>query len=341
METYSLSTENNKITLTSDNLILEKQNDVLLGGKNQRDLGGSQVTIPGMYKNKDAASERIFIKLPKDEKELFCELLHGEMIAMMKLEGLLPIIPTISGAQGIIISKSQNSKVIGLKINILNAFNEIYTFLGSAKKSANERDNFYEIRHRGLIAAFLEKENHGFDKKSLLDMRAQLATVVFLSIALFGDYSVHSSNIGIYDTDRIAKIDGGAAFRQYGLNNPKNILKPAEYEGVMFYKEFYKDYVNYYTRIPGFNSLMGEVADNYMEQLFGNDKLNVAIERAINNIKNIYKSTNQKDPFENKKLHKHFAMNLNLNPKMLATQFSSIMLRNIKAFQNSKFTRSV
>lgn len=53
---------------------------------------------------------------------------------------------------------------------------------------------------------------------------------MFTSVAFFGDYSLHSSNVAMYGKNiKIAKIDGGAAFRSFAKNSPINILFPYEY----------------------------------------------------------------------------------------------------------------
>ncbi|MFV9931566.1 MAG: hypothetical protein AB8V10_08020 [Francisella endosymbiont of Hyalomma asiaticum] len=50
------------------------------------------------------------------------------------------------------------------------------------------------------------------------------------SVAFFGDYSLHSSNVAMYGKNiKITKIDGGAAFRSFAKNSPINILFPYEY----------------------------------------------------------------------------------------------------------------
>ena len=50
------------------------------------------------------------------------------------------------------------------------------------------------------------------------------------SVAFFGYYSLHSSNVALYGKDiKIAKIDGGAAFRSFAKNSLINILFPYEY----------------------------------------------------------------------------------------------------------------
>ncbi|AJI57299.1 hypothetical protein LA02_1526 [Francisella philomiragia] len=310
---------------------LSKKQDV--GGKNMR---GNSNPIPGVYK--DHLGRSHYIKIPNDPIEMFCETFHGVLVENYKKTGYLGSDPFFSSAEAIIVEYN-GSKKLALKVTFLDNFSELFKDLGTGKENGKERSNFKEILDRDIYKKYVE----GSTNKEYLTHA--FAKCVFQSVALFGDYSLHSSNVALYgegEYKRVAKIDGGASFRDFGKNSPRDILFPSEYDGIKYYKSFYKDYLNYYTRIPLLKEHLHYLAADYIYKInntgegssFSKSLSNVIYE-SINYVKDIYNLVNEK-PFEEKKISKHFGIDLSVDSKQLAKYMEIIIHNNIEGFRDLK-----
>ncbi|API87655.1 hypothetical protein [Francisella uliginis] len=303
------------------------------GGKNNR---GNVGILPGLYN--DSKKNRYYIKIPKDPKEMFCEMFHGALVNQLKLGGYLNIEePYISGAEGIVV-EVEGSKKLALSVSILPDFNELFGYLGTAKSSGKERDNVKEITNRGIYSKFVEGKLKEIPNDKEV-MKRSLALCILQSVAFFGDYSFHSSNVALYDKDKkVAKIDGGAAFRSFAKNSPVNILFPHEYTGMGFHNTIHKNYIDYYTRIPGLKEYLPGFASYYINMInVGRDPICDIVLESIRIVKETYaKIPSEQCPFKNKAFSQYFGMDLSIDETLLAKQFEGIIYRNIKGFQRIK-----
>ncbi|MBK2026536.1 hypothetical protein AB9G23_09765 [Francisella philomiragia] len=309
----------------------EKQD---IGGKNMR---GNTNILPGLYTDLDG--KKHYIKIPNDPKEMFCEMLHGALVNELRINNYLNIEdPYISGAEGILVEVA-GRKTLALSVSILPVFKELFEYLGTAKSNGKERDNFKEITNRNIYSKFVEGQlsEKPNDKE---DMKRSLAMCILQSVAFFGDYSFHSSNVALYGGNmKVAKIDGGAAFRSFAKNSPVNILFPHEYTGMGFHNIIHKNYIDYYTRIPGLKEYLKGIATSYIKMINnreGRESICSIVEKSIETVKATYKKAGVKDPFGNKDFSEYFGMDLNIDQTLLAKQFEGIIYRNIEGFQRIK-----
>ncbi|AXH30616.1 hypothetical protein CGC43_08560 [Francisella opportunistica] len=136
---------------------------------------------------------------------------------------------------------------------------------------------------------------------------------------------------------KVAKIDGGAAFRSFAKNSPINILFPYEYEGRGAHNAIHKNYVDYYIRIPGLKEYLPIIASDYINTInakFGKSISEIVCE-SIQQVKETYKmAMGQKaDPFQNKAFSNYFGMDLSIDERVLSKQIEGIIYRNIEGFQ--------
>ena len=316
-------------------LYREKDEKQGIGGKNMR---GNVNPLPGLYKDLDGRKH--YIKIPNDPKEMFCEMFHGALANQLKLHDYLNVDqPYISGAQGIVV-KVGESKTLALSVSILPDFKELFEYLGTAKSNGKERDNVKEITNRGIYSKFVEgklTEKPRYKEA----MKESLARCIFQSIVFFGDYSFHSSNVALYGGGMVAKIDGGAAFRSFAKNSPANILFPHEYTGMGFHNTIHKNYIDYYTRIPGLKEYLPFIALDYINIIKSRPEgeMSNIVLKSIQTVRETYAKSGGKNPFTNKIFSEYFGMDLSIDETLLAKQFEGIIYRNIEGFQRIKINK--
>ncbi|OIN83784.1 hypothetical protein [Francisella sp. TX07-6608] len=339
---YEFGTQENNFYLKTNQAVAEnidtkylsknKSEKQAIGGKNMR---GNTNPLPGLYQDKKG--NRHYIKIPGDPKEMFCEMFHGALANNLRFNGYLDVEnPYISAADGIVV-KMENKSMLALSVPILPDFNELFKYLTTAKSSGKERDNWKEITNRSIYSKFVEGK---LPQKSLYreDMKLSLAKCVLQSVAFFGDYSLHSSNVALYGEEgakKIAKIDGGAAFRSFAKNSPINILFPYEYEGRGVHKLIHKNYIDYYTRIPGLKEYLSCIASEYIDKFNKPDRkpLSKIVYESIQQVKEIYAKASKRDPFNDKAFSDYFGIDLSIDEEVLSKQIEAIIYRNIQGFQ--------
>lgn len=246
-------------------------------GKNSR--GGP--TLGGFYQ--DGQGNEFFIKQPLDLVEAFTEGLAGEILT--KLKTILPIAPDYCDSliTAEIGTATQDDRTVPILIQPKKKFVELHNLLHTSKQKnnqpINERSNWDEMRQR-------DKTPYAY---YFLDGRPKFGTThAILFSLLVGDYSVHSSNVAIISSadgiDQVAKIDFGAAFRYYTQNDNSNVLWPYEYTKSSL-KDWYKNYISYYTQIPGFTDALALTAESYLAGFTINlPQIQQAIENALTNV---------------------------------------------------------
>lgn len=333
-EYVCLQTDQDEASVMDSRFLYKKTDEKQdIGGKNMR---GNTNILPGLYT--DLNGKKYYIKVPNDPKEMFCEMFHGALVHELRMNNYLDFEdPYISGAEGIVIEVG-GRKTLALSVSILPDFKELFEYLGTAKANGKERDNLKEITNRNIYSKFVEGQLPQKPNNTNA-MKRSFARCILQSVAFFGDFSFHSSNVALYDNMKVAKIDGGAAFRSFAKNSPVNILFPHEYRGTGFHKPIHKGYIDYYTRMPDLKEYLKATADNYIDMINNPGErglISSIVERSIETVKDTYRRVGVKNPFENKAFSKYFGMALDINPPLLAKQFEGIIYRNIEGFQRIK-----
>ncbi|MBN9225729.1 MULTISPECIES: hypothetical protein [Legionella] len=216
------------------------------GGKNQSE-------VDGFYH--DPAGVSYFIKKPKDLKELFTELFAGLLLQEFMRRQLIDKIyhPSFICAQ--LIRFEDGS--YGL-IQPMVLFKELYKIIGTGYSDGSDRDPLAEMLYGPDSYIALTQLQHYYG----------LAITLMYSL-LFGDHSVHSGNVVCLDVAsavemlfiQFARIDWGAAFRNYGYKkNNDNLLHPLEYQGLFNPKGYTKGYFLNYKKIKGLFPAIAEQA---------------------------------------------------------------------------------
>ncbi|WP_440651595.1 hypothetical protein [Cysteiniphilum sp. 19S12-1] len=201
------------------------------------------------------AGDEYFIKVPINKTEFFFEALAARIIAKFKEKNVIPV-------------EYQHLFVTAEPVTIYDGDKETKALASKKAKVTELFKLFFPWEESKLRSNKLEK----FDNKYLYQLitsfksaNSGLSMVIFMSL-LLGDYSVHSGNVfGISGDDgklSFGKLDFGAAFRDFAKN--KSLIKPHEYE-VNLYKKWYKNYLEYYLRIPGFKASLEEVREKFSE----------------------------------------------------------------------------
>ncbi|WP_119328470.1 hypothetical protein [Cysteiniphilum halobium] len=225
-----------------------------IDGKNARD--GNPYN--GFYRlsKKDQSlehSDEYFIKVPKKTTEFFFEALAARVIAKLKEKNVIPL-------------EYQHLFVTAEPVTIYDGDKETKALASKKAKVTELFKLFFPWEESKLRNNKLEK----FDNKYLYQLitsfksaNSGLSMVIFMSL-LLGDYSVHSGNVfGISGDDgklSFGKLDFGAAFRDFTKN--KSLIKPHEYEASL-YKKLYKNYLEYYLRIPGFKTSLEDIRTKF------------------------------------------------------------------------------
>ncbi|GGG01159.1 MULTISPECIES: hypothetical protein [Cysteiniphilum] len=234
-----------------------------IDGKNSRD--GNPYN--GFYRlsKKDQsleAGDEYFIKVPIDKTEFFFEALAARIIAKLKEKNIIPQEYQhlfVTAEPVIIIDGDKKTKALASKKAKVTELFKLFFPWEESKLRNNKLEKFDNKYLYQLITSF-KSANSG------------LSMVIFISL-LLGDYSVHSGNVfGISGDDgklSFGKLDFGAAFRDFTKN--KSLIKPHEYEANL-YKKWYKNYIEYYLRIPGFKASLEEVREKFSEGDIGKIK---------------------------------------------------------------------
>lgn len=250
---------------------LTKTKDVS-AGKNSRGAGSQ--TCSGFYV--DSENRGYFIKQPLDLVEAFTEGLAGEILNCLKDILEVPSIYRNCLTTAEITTVKIQEERVPILIQPKMSFAELHTKLHTSKSSEEkERSNWKEMTSR-------KKTPYGY---YFLDGKPKYGTTHALLFSLLvGDYSVHSSNVAVIkfggDMDLITKIDFGAAFRKYTDNNNQTPLIPYEYRSrkkrdyiSSRLKGVYKDYISYYTSLPGFTDALSKTATSYLSRFSTNKSL--------------------------------------------------------------------
>ncbi len=228
-----------------------------IDGKNSR--GGSQYNgFYTFYKEGQNPNEQgeYFIKVPKKETEFFFEALAARIICKFKDNKILP-------------QDYHDLLVTAEPVTIFDGDKKTKALASKKAKVTELFKLFFPWEKRSIRSNKLEK----FDNKYLYQLitsfksaNSGLSMVIFISL-LLGDYSVHSGNIfGTIGKDGkicLGKLDFGAAFRDFMKN--KSLVKAYEYE-VSLYKKWYKNYLEYYLRIPGFIESLEKARNTFFSQ---------------------------------------------------------------------------
>lgn len=220
--------------------------------KKSQGTGGKNIKKSGFYEKNGDQSQH-FIKFPDDPIELFAELFVGLLIEKFKARGLIPEEDHDSLiCAGCIEDKDeQTGKVRYGLIQPKKRIRELCKEMGDEK----DRSAIREVLDPDCYQAVLAK--HGWKG---LDINLAISL-------LFSDYSVHSGNEAwLLDengdfTGRVARIDWGAALRDFGDSKNQMILNPREYQGSFNIKKITKNYIMKYAGVPGLFEKIGKRAN--------------------------------------------------------------------------------
>ena len=119
---------------------------------------------------------------------------------------------------------------------------------------------------------------NGYNHYALITQKLKpyygLSIALMLLLILFGDYSVHSSNVVCIQylsvekklMTQFARIDLGAAFEYFAYY--EDILNPFEYQGIMFnFKSYTKGYIFNYKKIKGLFPAIAAKATKLLEKI--------------------------------------------------------------------------
>ncbi|KTD20913.1 LepB protein [Legionella lansingensis] len=208
----------------------------------------------GFYRGTDG--KEYFIKLPKEKKELFTELFAGLLLTEFKARLIEPLVRAGKFPPGY-----ANSLICADVIRFEDgsygiiqprmSFTELWKIIGTGYRDGSDRNLFLEMLNGPAYYPMLTKDGQYYG----------LSFALFFSIVLSA-FSVHSGNIvrlhsqksdsSQTTANQFARIDWGDAFRHFASpDNNKDILSPAEYEGLLNIKKWTKGYIDNYRNIRG------------------------------------------------------------------------------------------
>ncbi|MFC3909658.1 LepB GTPase-activating domain-containing protein [Legionella dresdenensis] len=220
------------------------------GGKNKNN------SCNGYYIENDSENpKKYFIKKPTDKLELYTELFAAFVLDELIKAGYVDSAYINSLIYADLITFEDGSK--GL-IQPSIEFEPLFKLAGTGNYNNTDRSPLKEMwsGQRAFPAAINKLDNH-----------VGLSSSLFHSL-LLGDYSTHGSNVVLREGGQFARIDWGAAFRNYCYKqNNVDILHPYEYQGAFNLKKQTKGYILNFKGIDGLYERIGEHAQNLLEKL--------------------------------------------------------------------------